>query len=230
MNSAASAVQLEEVVFRWPRARQPSLAIEQLTIKRGERLFVRGPSGSGKSTLLGIIGGVNQPQQGRVEVLGQDLRDLGTAARDRFRADHIGFIFQLFNLIPYLTVRENVLLPLRFSRRRAGLLGGRGQAEALRLLAHLGLETMSERIATDLSVGQQQRVACARALLGAPELIIADEPTSALDADARGAFIDLLLAECAAAGSTLLFVSHDGGLANHFDRQIDLCQLNGCPT
>ena len=149
------------------------------------------------------------------------------AARDRFRADHIGYIHQMFNLVPYLSVLENVTLPCRFSRRRisrAQRHSPTASAEAQRLLAHLGLD--SQRVlrkpVSELSVGQQQRVAAARALIGSPELIIADEPTSALDAANREAFIELLFNECDETGSTLLFVSHDASLGPMFDRAVQL--------
>jgi putative ABC transport system ATP-binding protein len=164
-------------------------------------------------------------------VLGVDLARRRGAARDHFRADHIGFIFQLFNLLPYLDVRANVTLPCRFSatrRQRAAAASGSVEHEAERLLAHLGLAdpTLVERSVTELSIGQQQRVAAARALIGAPELVIADEPTSALDADARRAFLELLLAESDAAGSTVVFVSHDAALAPMFSRRIELTEIN----
>jgi putative ABC transport system ATP-binding protein len=164
-------------------------------------------------------------------VLGQDLARLGGAERDRFRADHVGFIFQLFNLIPYLSVVENVILPCGFSDRRranARQAGGRVHDEALRLLRHLDMAeaALLHRPVTALSVGQQQRVAAARALIGAPELIVADEPTSSLDADRRHAFIELLFQECAREQATLVFVSHDGTLAGMFDRTVEFGQLN----
>lgn len=207
------------------------LRIVQFDIAPGERVFLRGPSGSGKSTLLNLLAGVAVPQQGTVSVLGTDLTKLGGAARDRFRADHVGFVFQLFNLIPYLTVVENVTLPCLFSeRRRARAVAANGSAdrEALRLLEHLDLAdpALLARRATDLSVGQQQRVAVARALIGAPELIVADEATSALDADRRTAFLELLFRECAAAGSAVVFVSHDASAAHQFDRSIELTEIN----
>ena len=183
---------------------------------------MHGPSGSGKSTLLNLIGGVIQPAQGEVRLLGQPLATLGTAARDAFRAAHTGFIFQQFNLIPYLSVLDNVLLPCRFSPRRAERAGDETQ-EARRLLSALDIAAeLWTRPANRLSVGQQQRVAAARALLGKPEIIIADEPTSALDAGRQAAFLDLLLAEARAAGSSVLFVSHDLALADHFERTLEL--------
>jgi putative ABC transport system ATP-binding protein len=204
------------------------LALDALTLARGERVFVAGPSGCGKSTLLGLVAGVLVPQRGTVRVLGEDLGRLPGAARDRFRGSHCGIVFQLFNLVPYLSVVDNVLLPVRFSPERRARVGAQARDEARRLLAALGLGALDAdaRGVATLSVGEQQRVAVARALLGRPELVIADEPTSALDADARGAFLELLLAECRAAGSTLLFVSHDAALGPLFDRRIDLPAQN----
>lgn len=228
--AAAPAVEFRDLAYRWPGAAHDCLAIGDFTIAAGERVFLRGPSGSGKSTLLAIIGGVVVPDRGRVRVLGCDLFALRAGARDRFRADHIGFVFQLFNLIPYLSALDNILLPCRFSpARRARVAASRAepQAEARRLAARLDLdEALLGRPAAELSVGQQQRVAAARALIGRPGLVIADEPTSALDADRQRAFIDLLLGECAAAGAGLLFVSHDPRLAGHFDRSVALADIN----
>jgi putative ABC transport system ATP-binding protein len=154
---------------------------------------------------------------------------MGGSARDRFQADHMGVIFQMFNLVPYLSVVENVTLPCRFSRRRAARTtdGGGPQSEALRLLSRLGIsDPLLQRPVTDLSVGQQQRVAAARALMGAPEVIIADEPTSSLDAGHRRSFIRLLFEECDKAKATLIFVSHDTSLAPLFHRTVQLNAIN----
>ncbi len=161
---------------------------------------------------------------GQVQLLGQDWRGLGAAARDRRRAAHLGVIFQQFNLLPYLSVLDNVRLPLRFSPERARRAAA-GAAERLLLRSGLG-EALWQRPAGQLSVGQQQRVAAARALIGAPEVVIADEPTSALDEDRREAFMALLLDSCAEAGAALLFVSHDARLAARFHRSVDLPALN----
>jgi putative ABC transport system ATP-binding protein len=224
-------IHLSGVRFAWPNSPAPVLDVESLRIERGERVFVHGPSGSGKSTLLGLLAGVLAPASGAVRVLGQDLGKLGGAARDRFRADHVGFLFQLFNLIPYLSVVENVCLPCGFSasrRDRAASTGHSVRDEALRLLGQLGMagDDLLRRRATALSVGQQQRVAAARALIGAPELVIADEPTSALDADRRDDFVRLLFEECGRAGATLVFVSHDAALEPAFDRSVPLASVN----
>lgn len=210
------------VRFRWPGARAFSLAIDHFALPARQKLLLIGPSGSGKSTFLSLLCGIVAPQQGRIEVLGRDIAALSNAARDRFRAEHIGIIFQMFNLLPYGSVIDNVLLPLSFSveRRARALAAGPLEQEAGRLLKSLGLESSltDGTAASALSVGQQQRVAAARALIGRPELIVADEPTSALDRGRQQAFLDLLFAEAGEAGATLLMVSHDESLGSRFDR------------
>ena len=217
-------LELHHVRFAWPRAAADCLAIDELSVEAGRTVFLHGPSGCGKSTLLGLLAGVLLAREGQVRLLGQDWAQLSGARRDAFRADHVGYVFQQFNLLPYLSVLDNVRLPCRFSRRRAA----RAPADAAEhLLARVGLaEALWRRPAAQLSVGQQQRVAAARALIGAPELVIADEPTSALDTDLREAFMDLLLEACAGAGSTLVFVSHDDRLAARFDRRLELPAIN----
>lgn len=222
----ATATTLADLRYRWRGQAAPCLDIPHFEIATGERVFLHGPSGSGKSTLLGVLGGVAVPEHGRVELLGRDIVSLSGRARDRFRADHIGFIFQQFNLLPWLSAWNNVHLPTIFSARRLQR-SGDARATAERLLTHLDLApTLWDKPAAELSVGQQQRVAAARALIGRPEILIADEPTSALDAPRQQVFIDLLLAESAAAGSALLFVSHDTRLAAHFDRSVALDTIN----
>lgn len=214
-------VELKGVSFAWPNG-ATVLSNCDFRLDQGEKLFLQGPSGSGKSTLLGLIAGVFEASEGEAQILGQPFHSLSDAARDRSRADAMGVIFQQFNLVPYLTLVENTLLPCRFSRARGERVGA-SEAEkrnrATELLARLGLaeEARADRPASALSVGQQQRVAAARALIGAPSLVIADEPTSALDAETRDAFIATLLSE--AEGAAVLFVSHDASLAPHFDSQ-----------
>ena len=225
------AVHLSDVRYRWHSGEPLVLDIPHFDLAEKERLFVKGPSGSGKTTLLNILGGVAVPEAGKVEVLGRDIANLSGAARDAFRADHIGFIFQMFNLIPYLSVVENVTLPCMFSSKRRHKVLAQADSleqEAIRLLDHLDMaeSEVLHKPVNELSVGQQQRVAAARALIGAPELVIADEPTSSLDADRRTAFIDLLFRECDNANATLIFVSHDNSLVAPFERTIEFDQLN----
>jgi len=230
--TAENVVALSAVRFSWSAAARPAVNLGLLSLARGERVFLRGPSGSGKSTLLSLVAGILTPQKGAVSVLGSDMRGLSGAARDRFRADHIGYIFQMFNLIPYLSVIENVWLPCRFSeRRRARATRGDTsvETEALRLLERLDMDTddLLHRRVSELSVGQQQRVAAARALIGAPELVLADEPTSSLDADRRAGFLELLFQQCEREKTALIFASHDGSLAPLFDRTIELADQLG---
>ncbi len=224
------AVKIAQLRFAWHDGLDPVLAIAQLRIERGERVFIEGPSGSGKSTLLSLIAGVAIPQQGTIQVNGVHLNALSGANRDRFRADHIGFIYQMFNLIPYLSVIENVTLPCRFSiqkKERAVSHASDETDAALKLLTQLGMNgAVVDKPVTQLSVGQQQRVAAARALIGEPELIIADEPTSSLDADRREDFIRLLFNECRQRSTTLIFVSHDKAFAGLFHRMIRLPDIN----
>ncbi len=224
-------LRIDKLRFRWNRSQPPCLDIERLDLEAGERVFVHGPSGSGKSTLLGLLGGVLVGEQGGVTVTidGRSTawERLSRAQRDRFRVDHIGFVFQQFNLIPYLNVLDNVLLPCRFSARRRKQAGADLAADARRLLRELDLsDDLASRPVTQLSVGQQQRVAVARALIGRPEIVIADEPTSALDAQRQDRFLDLLLKECAASNASLVFVSHDRRLASHFTREVALHEIN----
>lgn len=220
------AVLLENVEFAYGSG-PIVLRVSQLRVEPGEKLFIFGPSGSGKTTLLGLLAGVLHTDSGVVRVLGTDLGALSNRKRDALRAAHIGYIFQMFNLIPYLSVHENIVLPCRLSRERRERLGGVSADDAARALAdslHIG-SLLDERV-TRLSVGQQQRVAAARALIGSPELIVADEPTSALDSDRREQFLELLFERCIAAGATLVFVSHDRHLQHMFDRGVSLADIN----
>lgn len=223
-------IALQNLRFRYPKAAAACIEVAQFEVQAGERIFLYGPSGSGKSTLLGLLAGVLVAEQGLLSVFGHNLSLLNQSQRDCLRADNIGYIFQQFNLIPYLSVFENVVLPCHFSELRLSRALAHGhslQNEAERLLSHLDLHpSLWHKPVTDLSVGQQQRVAAARALIGKPALMIADEPTSALDADRQHAFLELLLSECIDAESTLIFVSHNRSLAASFSRELDLSVIN----
>lgn len=217
---------IEQLRFAWPA--QPTLIdIPTLQLHAGEHLFIQGDSGSGKSTLLNLLTGMLPGFSGQIEIAGQTLHTLSRRQTDRLRADQLGILFQQFNLLPYLNLIENVCLPCRFSTTRRTTACRRSespQREAIRLLERLGLDAgkLLQRPVAELSIGQQQRVAAARALIGAPALIIADEPTSALDPRHRDLFIDLLLEEAEHCGSTLLMVSHDPALTTYFKRRLQL--------
>jgi putative ABC transport system ATP-binding protein len=225
-SAAEPAVELSSLRFAY-RAGRDVLSIDHLRVDRGETVFLHGPSGSGKTTLLGILAGVLQASSGRVKVLGEDFTTMSSGARDAFRARHLGYVFQMFNLIPYLSVRENILLPIRLDAHRRAKLGSVSLATAARDIAgELDIVELLDSPISELSVGQQQRVAAARALIGAPEVIIADEPTSALDTDRREQFLQLLFASCRHAGATLIFVSHDHTLMPMFSRTVELADIN----
>ncbi|MBY6156569.1 ABC transporter ATP-binding protein [Pseudooceanicola nitratireducens] len=218
-----SALTLNDVRFRWPGRASFGLSVPGFRMEQGESVLLLGESGSGKSTLLSLICGIVTADTGLVAVGGTDLSTLRAGARDRFRAERIGVIFQQFNLLPYASVSDNILLPLRFAperRKRAA------PDEAATLCAALGLpEGIIGTTAGRLSVGQQQRVAVARALIGQPPLIVADEPTSALDAATQDTFLGLLFDRIAATGSSLLMVSHDERLGARFDRVVHLSDI-----
>ena len=223
-------ITLTDLVFKWQKQQSnPTLAIAALEIAKGEHVFLHGPSGCGKSTLLSLLAGINRPTSGCLSIFGCELSKLSNSKRDAFRADHIGYIFQNFNLLPYLSPLENVTLGCHFSKQRQkkALVNSMTlNQEAARLLNALGLsEQFHLQNVANLSIGQQQRVAAARAFIGSPELIIADEPTSALDTGNRQAFIKLLFEQAKAANSTLIFVSHDESLQPLFNRNIDLIAL-----
>jgi putative ABC transport system ATP-binding protein len=221
-----AALQVSDLRFAYGPRRE-ILSIPDLRVDMGSSVLLFGPSGSGKTTLLGLLAGVLAASSGRLSVLGHDLTQMSNVQRDRFRGSHIGYIFQLFNLIPYLTVLENITLPCRLSLERRQRLNGVPPDRAAQEVAeHLGIAPLLGESPLDLSAGQQQRVAAARALIGTPEIVIADEPTSSLDFDHRGRFLDLLFASCRRAGSTVVFVSHDRTLRCWFDRCVSLPGIN----
>jgi putative ABC transport system ATP-binding protein len=223
-------VAMAGVRFSWPGRQGFALEVQRFEVGRGESLLLTGPSGSGKSTLLSLLCGVVSPDEGSISVLGTDIARLSAVQRDHFRAEHFGIIFQMFNLLPYLSILDNVLLPLSFARGRGQRVAANGrsdEAEARRLLGSMGLDAdaFAGQPAAELSVGQQQRVAAARALIGAPEIVVADEPTSALDRNRQQEFLDLLFQDVGEAGATLITVSHDESLAPRFDRVLALDEI-----
>ena len=220
-------LELNQVVFKYPNQINNVLEIPTFKIQKGEKVFLYGPSGYGKTTLLEIIAGVIVPQSGEVKILNQDLVKMTSSERDQFRSNHLGYIFQSFNLIPYLSVIENICLPLSLSSQKRFKVSKTQEVEkALELCRSLNIEEIAMRKTSELSVGQQQRVAAARAILGSPELILADEPTSSLDFDHREKFIQLLFKLCEQHKISVLFVSHDRSLQNLFDQSLSLLEIN----
>tara|TARA_R110002153_G_scaffold15822_8_gene56309 strand:- start:18845 stop:19558 length:714 start_codon:yes stop_codon:yes gene_type:complete len=214
------SLSIKDLVFTWSKQSDFTLRIPKWQVKTGEKVFLHGRSGEGKSTLLNLIAGIENRYTGDIQVLGQDMAKLSQRQKDAFRANNIGIIFQQFNLLPYLSAEQNILLAQRFRSEKQAP----SSEELASICERLELSSMLlKQKANELSVGQQQRVAVARALYGSPELIIADEPTSALDTQTREQFIQLLL-DCAQS-STVIFVSHDLSLASHFDQQLSLAQL-----
>lgn len=216
------AIRSKGLRFRWHREQAP-IQFPDISLPQGENLFLRGPSGTGKSTLLGLLSGLSPLQDGELSLLGQDVRSMRRSGRDRLRADRIGVIFQQLNLVPYLNTLNNTLLPCTLSKLRHQQAKPTPTEEAQELLNALAIPRSHwHSPISSLSIGQQQRVAAARALIGAPALILADEPTSALDATNRDRFIDLLLDQARQRRTSVLLVSHDESLATHFDHHLSL--------
>ena len=231
--SGQTILSLQDVRFAWGEGAKAHalLDIAAFSVSRGEKVFLHGASGSGKTTLLHLSSGVLLPQQGKLQLLEHELTRMSVVARDRVRGAEIGYIFQMFNLLPAFTVLENVCAPCFFSAAKRQRVQAQGKTvieAATELLEALRLDPqkLATQRVTHLSVGQQQRVAAARALLGAPPLIIADEPTSALDHEVRKQFLDLLFEQCQRFNTALLFVSHERELGTHFDRSVALRDIN----
>jgi putative ABC transport system ATP-binding protein len=227
-------LQINDFFLRYSCDTNFSLNIDQLLIEKKTKTFIEGPSGCGKTTFLNVITGLIKPNRGQINVLDTDLTTLNPITCDQFRADHFGIIFQLFNLLPYLTVIENIILPCTFSnsrKQKALLISSSLEDEAKRLCRELDItDTLLNKPVNQLSIGQQQRVSIARAIIGQPEIIIADEPTSALDNERKNQFMSLLLKECETYNLNLIFVSHDTSLQQHFDTSYNLNTLNTIST
>lgn len=217
-------VDLQNIEFAYSESdKLPSLVVPHWSVYAKEKVFVHGPSGGGKSTLLNLISGMLKPSKGEITVLGERLDKLSAHKRDRFRAMHIGYVFQQFNLIPYLNAIENVQLAHQFGKHR--------KTDALsqiqESLENLSLPANSwQKPCSTLSIGQQQRVAIARAVVNNPEILIADEPTSSLDEKNRDNFMSLLMNLVEQNGTTLIVVSHDLSLEKYFSRSQQLSDIN----
>lgn len=215
-------INIDSVRFYWSRNSNFKIFIPKLNISKGEKVLLLGESGSGKTTLLSLICGFLSPVSGDIYINQKQISSLAAGKRDEYRSDNIGIIFQQFNLLPYANVIDNILLPLYFSKKRAANVSNQRKM-AINLCNNLRLPQNIEKMkASDLSVGQQQRVAVARALIGNPPLIIADEPTSSLDSDVQNIFLELMFSQIEENNSTLLMVSHNKSLSTYFDRVIDI--------
>jgi ABC-type lipoprotein export system ATPase subunit len=215
-------IEIRQLEFAYPKT-DFRLAVERLAIAAGERVAVVGPSGSGKTTLLHLISGIAVPSRGTVEVAGRSVSGLSDAQRRDFRAASIGFIFQQFELVEYLSVIDNIVLP--FMINRSLQIDAAVRERAIELARSVGLHDKLSRNIRRLSQGEQQRVAICRALITDPPLLLADEPTGNLDPRNKSMTIRLLFEFCARQRATLLVVTHDLGILEGFDRQIDFAQF-----
>jgi putative ABC transport system ATP-binding protein len=215
-NPTSPAVKLDGLFKSYREAGREHVVLGGVdaVVRRGERVAILGPSGSGKSTILNIVSGIDLPDRGRVEIDGVDLTALSEHERTLFRRRHLGFIFQFFNLLPTLTVMENLLLPVELK----GPVGAAELQRAGELLDAVGLEDRAEAFPDRLSGGEQQRVAVARALVHQPTLVLADEPTGNLDEDTGDLVADLLERLVLDRGRTLIVVTHSRELASRTDR------------
>ena len=219
MSGADPIVELEAVRFRYPEG-EFALGVPALRVAPGERVAIVGPSGSGKTTLLHLMAGIVRPQRGRVSIAGTEVSALDEAESRAFRLAHIGLVFQEFELLEYLTVLENVLLPIRLDPARSPGPADRERAEGLAL--RLGIAHVLARHPRRLSQGERQRAAVCRALVTGPPLLLADEPTGNLDPPNKDLVLAALFEICREQGATLLTVTHDRDLVPQFDRAIDV--------
>lgn len=222
------AIHLDKLTFSYAQNRATVLDIDAWQLDDQEHVFIHGPSGCGKSTLLNLLSGMYVPTTGAISVLGERLDKMNQRQRDRFRANHIGYVFQQFNLIPYLSALENVELARQFCKQKQQQphLSDKHN-HALEILTELDISSQdAKKPSNQLSMGQQQRIAIARALINKPEIVIADEPSSSLDHHNRDQFMALLMSLIDSYGASLVFVSHDMSLSQYFDRIESLAEMN----
>jgi putative ABC transport system ATP-binding protein len=215
-------VEVKELVVDYDtgNSRFTAVDIPDWSLEKGAQVAIFGPSGCGKSTLLHVLAGLLAPRSGEVNVCGQDLRQLSESNLDHFRARHIGYIFQDFNLLQGYTALENVLLGMAFSRQKPD------RRHARDMLARVGLSHRVKHRPAELSIGERQRVAIARSLARKPELILADEPTGSLDPVHAREVVELLREACREHGCSLVVVSHDPGVVDSFDASVPFMELN----
>lgn len=215
-------ISVEDLSFRYGDT-SFRLRVPEFSLQKNERVAIVGPSGSGKTTLLNLIAGILTPEAGRIDVAGTDVAQLSDAQRRRFRASTIGFVFQDFALLDYLSARQNILYPYRITPALKLDADARDRAEAL--AASCGIGDKLDRHPTALSQGEQQRVAICRALVTQPKLILSDEATGNLDPDSKARILDLLFDQASQAGAAVLAVTHDHELLPRFQRVLDFAQF-----
>ena len=191
------------------------LNIKKFILNKSDSILIYGESGAGKSTFLNLLSGTLNPQEGSINILGTNIAETSSSKKDKIRGDHFGIVFQTFNLLPYITVKNNILLGKAYSNRKQSI-SNNDEVKTLMDNLSLNYKELIDRKAYELSIGQQQRVAVARALIGKPEIIIADEPTSALDKDNQNEFINLLFKSLDENEQGLIMVSHDQKVSNKF--------------
>jgi putative ABC transport system ATP-binding protein len=213
-----ASIAVDSLVVEHQTSSGPVRALDgvSFTVASGSSVAITGPSGGGKSTLLGVIGGLAPPTSGRIRIGDSQISEMSERDRSDFRRSHIGFVYQADNLLPFLTLLENVGLQLALNGKPSGA------GKSLAVLANLGLAGLAYRLPDHLSGGQRQRASVARAIVNEPQIILADEPTGALDAANAMGVIDLLLGMQREIGATLIMVTHDRDAASRLDRQIDL--------
>ena len=225
----SNLISIDNLKYSYSDGSSFGMNIKSFALKKGERLLIHGESGLGKSTLLNLISGTIQPHSGKINVLGKEISGMTGYSRDKIRGDHFGIVFQTFNLLPYISVEKNIIMGLVFSKRKKEKVDNiDNKIKTLMEGLSLDYNKLKNRNSLELSIGQQQRVAVARALIGDPEIILADEPTSSLDSQNQKIFLDLLFKSLDKKEQGLVMVSHNKDILKNFTRVkniTDICEL-----
>ena len=222
-------VKIKNLKYSYNKKSLFEMTVKNFSLNKGERLLIHGESGLGKSTFLNLISGSIEAKIGDIEILGNNISNIPGFAKDEIRGNHFGIVFQTFNLLPYISVENNILLGLIFSKRKRSKIENiKKEIKVLMQNLSLNYDELKDRKSYQLSIGQQQRVAVARALIGRPEIILADEPTSALDLDNQKIFLDLLFRSLDKDKQGLIMVSHNKDVSKNFSQVKnikDICEL-----
>ena len=219
---------IENIKYSFNKNSNFELKIKKFSLKKSDSILIYGDSGAGKSTFLNLLSGTINPQEGSINILGTNITKTSSSKKDKIRGDHFGIVFQTFNLLPYISVKNNILLGKAYSGRKQSI-SNNDEVKVLMDKLSLNYKDLVDRKAYELSIGQQQRVAVARALIGKPEIILADEPTSALDKKNQNEFINLLFKSLDDNEQGLIMVSHDKKLSSKFKivkNITEICEIN----